>query len=114
MPVSAPTLPAPSKSEVYRWARRIAHKQDHAREFRLFCALLEAPSDLRCLLLVAGNLRRAIEVIPPTWDLIEDFNDLKRAAIWMEENSDILQNRIVPTNDKSREPMYPYVSTYPL
>lgn len=86
-------------------------------KFRLFRALLEAPSDLRCLLLFARDLRSAIEVIPPTWNLVEDFSALKKAAIWIEAISNGLRNcntrAHVPTNDESREPVDPYVSTTP-
>jgi hypothetical protein len=39
----------------------MAREKGVEEDFRWLCALLEAPFDLRCLLLVAGNLKNAID-----------------------------------------------------
>ncbi len=85
----------------------MAREKGVEEDFRWLCALLEAPFDLRCLLLVAGNLKNAIARVPENWALTEDFGPLRRAADWAVANSSKL--RTVIAEDKS-----PSVKSYPL
>jgi hypothetical protein len=68
----------------------MATEQGVEEDFRWLCALLEAPSDLRCLLLVAGNLKNAIASVPKNWALTENFDPLRIAAGWVVANSNEL------------------------
>jgi hypothetical protein len=83
----------------------MAREQGVEEDFRWLCALLEAPSDLRCLLLVAGNLKNAIALVPENWALTEDFGPLRRAADWAVANSSEL--RTVIAEEKSPSKVYP-------
>jgi hypothetical protein len=85
----------------------MAREKGVEEDFRWLCALLEAPFDLCCLLLVAGNLKNAIDLVPENWALTEDFGPLRRAADWAVANSSKL--RTVIAEDKS-----PSVKSYPL
>src|ERR1700760_4246472 len=79
---SSTRLPAPCESPSYQQARTMAREKGVEEDVRWLCALLEAPFDLRCLLLVAGNLKNAIARVPESWALTEDFGPLRRAADW--------------------------------
>jgi hypothetical protein len=69
----------------------MAREKGVEEDFRWLCALLEAPSDLRCLLLIAGNLKKAIALVPENWSHTEEFGPLKIAAAWVVENSSKLR-----------------------
>jgi hypothetical protein len=86
----------------------MARKKGVEEDFRWLCALLEAPFDLRCLLLVAGNLKNAIDLVPENWALTEDFGPLRRAADWALANSSKLRTVIVQEESLSQKfyPLY--------
>src|SRR5258707_7250110 len=84
---SSTRLAAPCESHHYRQVQAMAREQGVEEDFRWLCALLEAPSDLRCLLLVAGNLKNAIALVPKNWALTENFDPLRSAADWVVANS---------------------------
>jgi hypothetical protein len=85
----------------------MAREQSVEEDFRWLCALLEAPSDLRCLPLVAGNLKNAIARVPENWAFTEDFRPLRIAADWVVANSNELHTVIA-------EKKSPVVTVYPL
>jgi hypothetical protein len=107
MPNSSTRLAAPCESHHYLQMRAMARKQGVEEDFRWLCALLEAPSDLRCLLLVAGNLKNAIALVPKNWALTENFDPLRSAANWVVANSSKLPAVIA-------EEKPPLVGVYPL
>jgi len=104
---SSTRLAPPCESHHYRHIRAMATEQGVEEDFRWLCALLEAPSDLRCLLLVAGNLKNAIASVPKNWTLTENFEPLRIAASWVVANSNELSAVIA-------EEQPPLVGVYPL
>jgi hypothetical protein len=88
-------------------------------DFRWFCTLLEAPSDLRWLSLVADNLNKAISAVPNDWAQSEDFDSLKVTAAWVKSNKKALATLIADENDSipgdcDGEPMKGYWESFPI
>ncbi len=104
---SSTRLVAPCESSDYLQVRATAREQGVEEDFRWLSALLEVPSDLHCLLLVARNLKNAIALVPENWALTENFDPLRRAADWVVKNSGKLPAGIVA--EKS-----PPTGVYPL
>src|ERR1700722_9597724 len=105
---SSSRLPAPCESQHYRQGRAMAREKGVEEDFRWLCALLEAPSDLRCLLLVAANLKNAIARVPENWALTEKFDPLRSAADWALANSSKLSTVIAQEESLSQKfyPLY--------
>lgn len=112
-------LPPPSRNSLYQIAREFARADRLEPELRWFCALLEAPSDLRCIDLVARNLRDAISVVPDDWNATLPFTILDRVAVWIDANSDQIRPYgsvadAVPSGKSGHEPMHGCRESFPL
>jgi hypothetical protein len=119
MRVPLPDLPCPCDSPIYLNARTLARATGLNDDFRWFCTLLEAPSDLRWLPLVADNLSKAINVAPKTWTSFEDFVPLKRTATWVTKNktaiAKLISNENGTVSDVSDDrPMKGYWESFPI
>jgi hypothetical protein len=100
-------------------SRALARSTGLDDDFRWFCTLLEAPSDLRFLPLVADNFNRAINVAPKTWVPSEDFLPFKRTAAWVTKNktalASIISNENGTISDGSDDqPMKGYWESFPI
>ena len=114
-----PDLPAARENKIYRRARLLANRQGQAQEFRWFCTLLEAPSDLRWLELVASNLNHAISEASVVWGVGEETDGLQSAVDWILKNSQQLDGMKFDLNGnplvkEDGVPMKGYWDSYPL
>ncbi len=119
MHVPLPDLPSPCNNRIYMNARALARAAGLDDDFRWFCTLLEAPSDLRWLPLVADNVSKAINVAPKTWASIEDWDPLKRTAAWVKKNKIALatltlDENAAPSEDSDDQPMKGYWESFPI
>jgi hypothetical protein len=117
--VRATDLLAPLQSPVYQLARELACKDGIENEFRWFCALLEAPSDLRWIGLVADNLLKAVTVVPENWGASQLFGSLVRVGVWIESNDVELREiraakSLEAAGESSEEPMHRCWESFPL
>jgi hypothetical protein len=117
--VRAADLPTPLESPVYQLARELAGNDNIENEFRWFCALLEAPSDLRWIGLVADNLLKAVSGVPENWDASRLFGSLVRVGVWIEANNVELRriraaNELGAAGESSEIPMHRCWESFPL
>lgn len=114
-----PTLDPPCQSAAYQFVHDQAKLARRGEAFQRLCMLLDAPSDMRCFLLVADRVRRMFGVVPSGWIVDEDLLGLKEVADWAIEDAAVLKQQLGGSIDPHQaagqsHPMHGLLTRHPL
>jgi hypothetical protein len=113
-----PLLTPPCESVLYQRLRRDTRLCGLEDTFRGLCMLLDAPSDLRCFLIVARSVKQMCEAVPPDWDIDPAFRNWLHLVEWalnaLPTMGHPLREYLDPPKTNAGHPMYGYMSRYPL